>query len=201
MTRIPKGETAPLNVTQQARHRVFVGLGWDPNDDVGIKDKALGALGLKDTHHDLDISCFIYDQNKRYIKHISHEPGHEADQTGHIYHSGDNVEGVGDGDDEQISVELKDLDPTIHSIIFKASIKTGHTFDQVNDPEVRLADGYTGHNFLHIALSDVPGNDKSAFIFVALHRNAAGGWSVKHIGEFVDVEKNGEWAEKLKKFI
>ena len=59
-------DTKPLNVTQEGHHRIFVGLGWDPNENVGLKDKALGALGLKDTHHDLDLSCYIYDANKRY---------------------------------------------------------------------------------------------------------------------------------------
>ena len=201
MARIPKGDSVLLNVTQQARHRVVVGLGWDPNETIGLKDKALGALGLKDTHHDLDLSCYLYDVNKRYISRVSHEVGFEVDQTGQIYHSGDNVEGVGDGDDEQISVELKDLDQTIHFIVFKASIKTENTFKDVTDPEIRLADGYSDHNFLHLSLLDSPENDRSAFAFVCLFKNAEQQWMVKHIGEFFDPPADGEWSEKLKSYL
>lgn len=201
MPRIPKGSSVPLNVTQQARHRVFVGLGWDPNDKISIKDKALSTLGLKNTHHDLDLSCYIYDKNKRYIGHVSIEQGHEVDQTGKIYHSGDNVEGVGEGDDEQISVELKDIDPAIATIIFKASIKSGHHFSEVNDPEIRLADGYSEHNFLQLSLLEHNENDKPAFVFAGLFKNADDGWSVRHIGEFIDIPEDGHWAERLKTFI
>lgn len=201
MARIAKGDTVPLNVTQQARHRVFVGLGWDPNENVGLADKVQEKLGLKHNHHDLDLSCYIYGADKRYISHVSTESGRETDQTGKIYHSGDNVEGVGDGDDEQISVELKDLDEAIQAIVFKASIKSGHSFSEVTEPEIRLVDGYSDHNFLHVALDHTEGNDKSAFVFVSLIKNVEGVWTVKHISEFVDIPADGKWSDILKAYI
>lgn len=201
MVRIAKGDKVPLNVTQQARHRILVGLGWDPNENIGLMDNIQEKLGLKHNHHDLDLSCYIYGAEKRYISHVSTEDGRETDQTGKIYHSGDNVEGVGDGDDEQISVELKDLDEAIQAIVFKASIKSGQTFDQVTDPEIRLADGYSDHNFLHLSLLHQPGNNSSAFAFVCLYRNAEGQWMVCHIGEFLDLPAGGQWADVLKAYI
>lgn len=194
-------EPKPLNVTQEGNHRIFVGLGWDPNENPGFKDKALNTLGLKDIHHDLDLSCYIYDQNARYISHVSHEAGREVDQTGKIYHSGDNTKGVGDGDDEQISVELKEMDDAIHTIIFKASIKTGHTFDQVNDPEIRLVDAYSRREFLHVPLSGLKDNQTSAFIFAALLRSPDGSWQVRHVGEFIDKPADGQWADILKTYL
>lgn len=196
--RIPKGQTVPLNVSKTGNRRVFVGLGWDPNEDISFKDKALGALGLKETHHDLDLSCYIYDSNKRYITHISHEIGREIDQTGKIYHSGDNVEGVGDGDDEQISIELKELDPTIDTIIFKASIKTDNIFSQVNDPEMRIVDGYADHTFLEVSLTE---GQTAAFIFVALKRDGEDAWLINHIGEFIEESSEKDWPEVLKAYI
>ena len=56
-----KGETKPLNVTKEAQHRVVIGLGWDPADAPKLIKK-IGSLakGLP-THHDLDLSCFIFD--------------------------------------------------------------------------------------------------------------------------------------------
>ncbi|MEM7651052.1 MAG: TerD family protein [Pseudomonadota bacterium] len=191
--------TKPLNVTQEGNHRVFVGLGWDPNENLGLKDKALNALGLKDAQHDLDLSCYIYDSNKRYIGHVSIEEGREADQTGKIYHSGDNVAGVGDGDDEQISVELKDLDPAIHSLVFKASIKSGHRFNEVNAPEIRLVDAYSRRQFWHASLQK-DGNTKPAFVFASITKNQNGGWVTRDISEFTDIPTDGAWADFLKDF-
>ncbi len=201
MARIPKGESFPLNVTKEGRQRIFVGLGWDPNESVGLKDRALGKLGLKDTHHDLDLSCYIYDQNKRYISHVSVEEGRAVDQTGQIYHSGDNVKGVGEGDDEQISVELKDLDPAIAMIVFKASIKSGHTFNEVTQPEIRLVDAYSRRVFLELSLQEGNENNRPAFVFTALLRAPEGTWSVHHISKFIDAPEDGHWAEKIKSYI
>ena len=122
MPSIQKGEKGPLNVTKEARHRVFVGLGWDPNEETGLIDKAKALVKGQELHHDLDLSAYVFDADARMISHICAESGRHTDQTGKIYHSGDNIEGLGDGDDEQISVELKDLDPLIAHIIFTASI-------------------------------------------------------------------------------
>lgn len=202
MHKIPHGETRSLNVTQESRWRIFVGLGWDPNDKVTLLDKAKALTLGHDIHHDLDLSCYIYDEKQRYISHVSAEAGRHVDQTGQIYHSGDNVEGVGDGDDEQISVELKDLDPAIHSLLFKASIKSGHSFCEVNAPEIRIADGYSGHNFLHSALNGEGSNEKSACIFVCVFRDKESGeWSIKHIQDYIDINSNEEWPERLKEYL
>ena len=198
--RIPKGETALLNISQEAKHRIFVGLGWDPNEDASLKDKALDTLGIKSVDHDLDLSCYIYDADKRYISHVSTEAGRETDQTGQIYHSGDNVAGVGDGDDEQISVELLDLDPAIHSIVFLASIKSGHQFNEVREPEIRLVDAYSDREFLHLSLLDIEGNNQNAFVFASIFR-ADGQWMLRHIGEFADLNDQSSWSEALKTYL
>ena len=200
--RIAKGQSAPLNVSMEAKQRIFAGLGWDPNEGATLKDKALNKIGVKQLHHDLDLACYIYDSQKRYISHVSIEAGRETDQTGQIYHSGDNVAGVGDGDDEQISVELKDLDLAIHSIIFLASIKSGHKFNEVTEPEIRLVDGYSGREFLHLSLLDLEGSDKSAFVFARINRgDNSEQWQLSHIGEFTDLVEGTNWAETLKAYL
>lgn len=200
MSKLAKGQSTKLNVTQEARHRVFVGLGWDPVERVSLIDKAKAIASGKETHHDLDLSCYIFDRDGRYISHVAAQDGKNADQTGHIYHSGDNIEGLGDGDDEQISVELKDLDPAIANIIFKASIKSGHSFAEVKDPEIHISDGYTGRQFLHQMLSDTPENDRNAFVFVRLHKTPEGQWMMQYIGEFLDQAGRTDWPEILKPF-
>ena len=200
MTSLQKGIKTPLNVTQEAKHRVFVGLGWDPKEKAGIGEKIGALIGGKETHHDLDLSCFYYDADKNYLGVVTAADANlHSDPSGTIYHSGDNVEGIGEGDDEQVSVELKDLPPEIHHIVFKASIKSGHTFNDVASPEIRLCDGYTGHCFLDVSLLDNHA-DQDAFIFVRLYRDGDG-WRVHHIGDFVKNQSLEAWNDKLKEYL
>ncbi len=198
---LSKGDTAPLNVTREAKHRVFVGLGWDPNEKTGLLDQAKALLKGQELHHDLDLSAYIFDINKRYIGHVSAETGRQVDQTGQIYHSGDNVEGIGEGDDEQISVELKGLDATIHSILFKASIKSGHVFGDIKDPEIRIGDGYSGHTFAQHNLTAEGGAKKSAYIFAQIIRTAENTWSIHHIDTYLDMAQPDDWIETLKPYL
>lgn len=200
MSKLLKSQSAPLNVTQQANHRIFAGLGWDPHEDKGLIKKAKAISQGKQMHHDLDLACYVYDKEARYICHICAESGQQSDQTGKIYHSGDNIEGVGDGDDEQISVELKDIDPVIDSIIFAASIKSGHSFDEISNPEIRLADGYSGHEFVHRDLSDVALHGANLYAFIRVYRSGDG-WAMHYIDEAMSSTDGHERPALLKKFI
>jgi tellurium resistance protein TerZ len=201
MPRLKKNEMTTLNVTQEAQRRVFVGLGWDPNDNVGMIDKIKANFSRKPLHHDLDLSCYVFDVNARFIAQVGAQADKHSDQTGKIYHSGDNVEGVGDGDDEQISVELKDLDPAIHSIVFVASVNDGHSFGDVNSPEIRIADGYSGHNFMAMDLNDTEGAGQSLFIFARIFRDADDVWQLHYIGEYMSGADKTSQIETLKGYL
>lgn len=190
----------PLNVTQAARHRIFVGLGWDPVDKASLIEKAKSLVGGPKVWHDLDLSCYMYDQDKVFIDAVTAKDGKHIDQTGNIYHSGDNIEGVGDGDDEQISVELKDLDTKIHHIVFIATINSGHTFGDIKAPEIRLADGYSGREFLKTGLDAADGREKSGFIFAHIYRkdpephdSSGSAWALHHINQFMPGRDIQEW--------
>ncbi|MGB0720367.1 MAG: TerD family protein [Bdellovibrionales bacterium] len=200
MPDLKTGDHAPLNVTKEARHRIFVGLGWDPNEKTGLKDKIGDLLKRRDGHHDLDLSCFYYGADRACLGVISPQSGVYADASETIYHSGDNAEGVGDGDDEQISVELKDLPDHIHHLIFKASIKSGHRFGEVDTPEIRICDGYSGHCFLQTALQD-HAKDADAYVFLRLYRRGAQGWGLHYIDSACDNLSLEDWKEALKSHI
>lgn len=188
---LKKGQFSALNVTQEARHRIFVGLGWDPKGDVNILDKARELVGGRKAYHDLDLSCYLYTAERSFIQSVS-GTGNNSDDSGHVYHSGDNLEGIGDGDDEQISVELKDLDRNIHHIIFTATIKSGHTFGDVSTPEIHLSDGYSNYAFLRSSLSHAEGKGKTGFVFVHLYRSDDS-WMMHNISEFVKAQDLEEW--------
>ncbi len=189
---------ASLNVTQEANHRIFVGVGWDPNDNASLLQEITHAVKGKPLHHDLDLSCLIFDEQKNLLESVTADPAQAANQSGKIYHSGDNTEGIGDGDDEQISVELKDLDSDIHHIVFMATIKSGHSFSDVTSPEIHLSDGYSNRRFLYIDLQKAPDNDKPAFLFVHIYK-ANGEWQLHNISTFVDLQEN--WSNYIAPYL
>lgn len=194
------GETKPLNVTKEAQHRVVVGLGWDPADDPGLMGKVKALAKGKETHHDLDLSCYAYDEYKAFAGFVSALPEHASIANDHIYHSGDNEEGVGEGDDEEISVELKDLPDNIHHIIFTATVSTGQSFADVNSPEIRVADGYTNHNFLHHDIGADNAKNANVFVFVKLQRNDEG-WFLTNISEYARDSEIRDYEEFIRTYL
>lgn len=179
----------PLNVTKTAKHRVVVGLSWDPCESTGLMGKIRAMSQGKDSHHNLDLACYIYTKDHRLIGVVSQNPDYATDISGHIYHSGDNKEGAGDGDDEEISTELKDLPASIHSLIFTAAISSGHNFNEINHPEIHLYDAYTDHNFLYFDVSTASEDQKQSdfLAFVMLQRDTEHGWMLHRLCHF---EKN-----------
>lgn len=200
MTKLKKGDTSPLNVTQEAHHRVFVGLGWDPNTQAGLTDKIGEMMGGKKTYHDLDLVCYVYNKDKNFIAKVGAKSDHSLEEIGQIYHSGDNLEGLGEGDDEQISVELKNLMPEIHSVLFMVSIRSGHHFKDIASPEIRLADGYSDHSFLKYSFDSPERENHSAYVFCSIFREGEQ-WAMKNISTYLNVTDDRDLEESLKSLL
>lgn len=199
MPDLAKGQNAPLNVTQEAQHRIYVGLGWDPHKP-GFIGKARDIVEGKKPQHDLDLSCFMYDEQKSFVSMVTAETERAIDESGAVYHSGDSQDGLGGGDDEQISVELKNIPGNIHHIVFKVIVKSGHTFGEIESAEIRLVDGYSDHVFLETGLGGLSGKDKSAFVFVRVYKKE-GIWHVQNISDFIAMGKMSDWTASMKKYL
>lgn len=195
-----KGERKTLNVTQTAKHRIMAGLGWDPTSDISFLEKINDVVAGKKSYHDLDLACFLFDRDFNVISHVSADPGKSIDETGKVFHSGDNVEGYGDGDDEEISVELLNLDKNIAHIVFTAEIRTGHDFTEISNPEIRLADGYSDHNFLVTQLENETAKDKSAYAFTHVYREGDQ-WAVHYLDKYLNTGSYESWVEQLTSII
>ena len=110
------------------------------------------------------------------------------------------MEGIGEGDDEEISVELKNLSPHIHHFIFTAHISTGHNFNEVNSPEMRIADGYTNHNFLQTPIA--PENeDDNLFVFIHLSRGEKDNWNLRFLDSYTKIKDILEIEEHLQSYL
>lgn len=196
---LEKGERRHLNISKQGNHRFFVGLGWDPSQAKGFGSRLKELLSGRKSYHDLDLSCFLYDKDHKCIDVISGKIGKIVDQSGGIYHSGDDHEGIGEGDDEQISVELINTPESVQHMVFKASIDSGHKFSEIDTPAMRLVDAYSNRHFLRIDLSNPAAAEASSYIMAEIYRDAEDPqeWNIHFIDEYLSGKTSIRWKKRL----
>lgn len=164
-----KNETVSLVKTGSAAlTKVVMGLGWDP------------AGKGKDI--DLDASVIAYDATGKKLEIVWFM--HKKEFRGAIEHTGDNVTGQGDGDDEQIRVDLGALPPTVAHLVFTINSFRGHKFTDVRNAYCRLLDGSSSAELVRFDLSS--SESSTGVIMARLSRAATGSWTMKAVGHFHD---------------
>ena len=156
-----------------ALSRVVMGLGWD-----AIKKKGLFGFGAKSESVDLDASCLLFDENGRAVDAVWFRQ--LKSQDGSIVHTGDNRTGAGDGDDEQIIVDLSRVPPQVKSLVFTVNSFTGQNFSQVENAYCRIVNAADQKEVARYDLS-VQGAH-TAQIMAKLYRHN-GEWKMHAIGE------------------
>lgn len=127
--------------------KFIIGLGWDTNSSSTGGD------------FDLDASVFILGENKKVISD-AHFVFYNNLKTpdGAVEHTGDNLTGDGDGDDEQIKVDLSKIDPTATEICIVVTIHEAESrrqnFGQIRNSFVRIADSDTNSDILKYELEE-----------------------------------------------
>lgn len=126
-----KGQKVDLTKNNPGVSKLLVGLGWDVNDSPGGAD------------FDLDAAAFLLDANGRAPSEadfVFYNNVH--DPYGAVRHTGDNCTGEGDGDDEQIIVDLRRIPDNIDKIAFTVTIydalERGQNFGQVKNAYIRV---------------------------------------------------------------
>ena len=151
--------------------RVRMGLGWDAVAKKGLFGKSRAQ------NIDLDASCLLFDA-----------AGNLADQVwfrqlrskeGAVHHTGDNLTGEGDGDDEVINVDLQRVPDNVQQLVFTVNSFTGQDFSQIANAFCRLVDEGTGQEIARYELSE--GGRHNAQIMAKVSRDGSG-WSMTAIG-------------------
>ena len=125
---LQKGQRESINAP-----KFTVGLGWDTNSS---------STG---TAFDLDASIFVMGDNKKILSD-SHFVFYNNPKTpdGAVEHTGDNLTGDGDGDDEQIKVDLSKIDANASEICIVVTIHDAEdrkqNFGQVRNSYIRIFD-------------------------------------------------------------
>jgi len=172
-----KGQKISLEKTDgSSLTKIFLGAGWDVAKSSG---GFLGGLfGGGNGSIDLDASAILFDENKKVLDAIWFAQLRSRD--GSIQHSGDNLTGEGDGDDEKIHVDLTRVPPQVKSIVFTISSFRGQTFEKVENAFCRLVDDTNNTEIAKYNLSS-QGN-YTALIIARVYRHN-GAWKMSALGE------------------
>ncbi len=153
--------------------KITMGLGWD-----AVKSKGLFGIGSKSADIDLDASCIMFDDANNPVDFVWFRQLKSKD--GSIVHTGDNRTGAGDGDDEQIVVNLQQVPANVKSLVFTVNSFTGQSFAQVNNAYCRILNASNNAEVAKYDLS-VQGTH-TAQIMAKLYRHN-NEWKMHAIGE------------------
>ncbi len=153
--------------------RITMGLGWD-----AVKSGGLFGFGGRAPAIDLDASCILFDAKAQPLDYVWFRQLKSRD--GSILHTGDNRTGAGDGDDEQILVDLDRVPAEAAALVFTVNSFTGQSFAQVQNAYCRMVNAGNGQEVARYDLS-VQGAH-TAQIMVKLYRHG-GEWKLHAIGE------------------
>jgi tellurium resistance protein TerZ len=156
-----------------ALSKITMGLGWD-----AVKTKGFFGFGTKTQEIDLDASCVIFDEQNRVVDIVWFRQLKSRD--GSIVHTGDNRTGAGDGDDEQINVDLSRVPANVKSLVFTVNSFTGQSFSQVENAYCRIVNAANGQEVARFNLS-VQGAH-TAQVMAKIYRHG-GEWKMHAIGE------------------
>ena len=170
---LKKGQKVSLTKDNPGLQHVVVGLGWDVNnyDTGGDFDLDAAAFLLGDSGKVKDSGDFVFYGN---LKHSS----------GGAEHLGDNLTGAGDGDDEQIKVDLTKVPDPVARIAFTATIyeaeERRQNFGMVSNAFIRIYNEASGEELLRYDLGE-DFSIETAVVFGELYKNN-GEWKFNAIG-------------------
>ncbi len=189
----------PIKIENDLLH---VGLSWDPNQVVTTVDRVKNMMGQNKITFDLDIACYVYGPDNGFLDYISGIPGEMVDKSGCIRHSGDNRDGVGDGDDEHIAIDLPCSPSYIETLIFVVEVASAHAFKDIIEPTTQITAEETKKVLYQTRLARDGKGDSSACVSFKIKRgDTMGDWFIHPLEEFLDHEHIEDWAETLRTYL
>ncbi|MBK5241103.1 TerD family protein [Clostridium sp.] len=167
-----KGQKVDLTKGNASLKELIVGLGWDSSNGGDTIDCDASALMLGENGKLSNAKSIIYFGNKK-------------SKCKSVVHQGDNLTGAGDGDDEQIVIDLIKVPDDISKIVFVVNIyncasKRQH-FGMIKNAYIRIMDKSVNGELVKFNLSN-DYNNMTSLIMGEVYRNK-GEWKFTAIGE------------------
>jgi tellurium resistance protein TerD len=170
---LSKGSNLSLSKADPQLRRAMIGLGWDPRTTAGEQ-------------FDLDASALLVTAAGRVRSNadfIFYNQLSTAD--GSVIHQGDNRTGEGEGDDEQILIDLSLVPAEIEKIVIVVSIDQAEArrqnFGQVRDAFCRVVNEDTSNEIVRYDLTEDAAAE-TCMIFSELYRHN-GDWKFRAVGQ------------------
>lgn len=170
---LTKGQKVDLTKGNPGLNNIMVGLGWDVNafDSGAAFDLDAAAFMLGDNGKCPTDKEFVFYGN---LVHMSES----------VKHMGDNLTGEGDGDDEQIQIDLSKIPANISRVSFTVTIYDAEVrrqnFGQVSNAFIRIVDETTNTELIRYDLGE-DFSIETAVVVGELYRNN-GEWKFNAIG-------------------
>ena len=170
---LQKGQKVDLTKTNPGLTKICIGLGWDVN-------KYDGGSAF-----DLDTAAFLLGENGKvreqgdfvFYGNLNHS-------SGAVTHLGDNLTGEGEGDDEQIMIDLSKVPADVQRIAFTATIYDPEVrkqnFGQVSNAYIRVVDSANNTELIRYDLGE-DFSIETAVVVGELYRNGSE-WKFNAIG-------------------
>lgn len=177
---LQKGQKVSLSKDNAGLSKVIIGLGWDE-----AKPAKRGFFAPKPQPIDCDASAILLMNGKLcanddviYFNNLRHK-------TGTVQHMGDNLTGAGDGDDEQIVVDLAAIPEQYDRIVIVVNIYQAYQrkqhFGMIENAFIRLVDARNNTEMCKYNLSEDYTN-MTAMIFGEIYRHS-GEWKFNAVGQ------------------
>ena len=170
---LSKGGNVSLSKTDPTLKNVIVGLGWDarPTDGADF-DLDASAFMVKEDGKVRSNSDFIfYNQTKSVC--------------GSVEHTGDNLTGSGEGDDEVLNVDLARIPAAVDKVVFPVTIYDAEAqrlnFGMVRNAFIRVVNAANDTEITRYDLSE-DASTETAMVFGELYRHA-GDWKFRAVGQ------------------
>ncbi|MBK5243142.1 TerD family protein [Clostridium sp.] len=195
---LQKGQRISLTKESPGLKKTMIGLGWD-----AVKQSSKGLLGGlfggKQAEIDCDASVLMLDEkDKLRGKENLIYFGNLKSKCGSIQHMGDNLTGDGDGDDEQIMVDLSTIPQNIVKLVFVVNIYAAaqrkQHFGMIQNAYIRLVNIADNKEIFKFNLTDEY-SGKTGLFAGELYRNS-GEWKFMAVGEGDSSSGLGEMIKK-----
>jgi len=154
---LEKGQRIDLTKGKAGLTNILVGLGWDPvSQGGGFLGKLFGGGGGADVDCDASVLMLKNDkftENKDLIYF-----GNLKSKCGSVEHTGDNLTGEGDGDDEQVLVNLSKVPGNVNKLVFVVNIydalRRNQHFGMIQNAYIRIVDRSNNQELVKYNLKD-----------------------------------------------
>ena len=177
---LSKGQKVNLSKENAGLSKIIVGLGWDE-----VQQKKRGFFSAKPQDIDCDAFAVLLTNGKLvdnddivYFGNLTHD-------SGSVKHMGDNLTGAGDGDDEQIVIDLNSVPAQYDRIVLAVNIyrafKRQQHFGMIQNAFIRLVDARNNNEMCIYNLSESY-SDQTSMLFGEVYRYN-GEWKFNAVGQ------------------